>query len=74
MFHVSDGLYFDRLADGSVRICKKCGNVNVFDQNIDSNAWASIISSVSKGGEADLRYFAAKDFHNSEGQIKLEKV
>ena len=79
MFHVQDNLYVERLKDGSVRIFKtdnsKGPKVNkIFEQIIDSNSWCSIIATVSLGGESDLRWYSAIDFHNSIGQIKIINV
>lgn len=75
MFHAFDGLYFERLPDGSVRIVKtdgkhqpgQCAASEVVDMVLTSDTWASIISSVSAGGEEDYRWYLAKAFHESKG-------
>lgn len=61
MFHVSDGLYFERVAHdqghgiGAVRIVKKrdakLDSPIIFEQIIDADAWASVVSTVSSLGE-----------------------
>lgn len=75
MFHFRDGLSFGRLPDGSVLISKTepTGDVDIetFRVTIDPNGWASIIASVSKGGESNGRFFEANRFHQSEGEVKL---
>lgn len=43
----------------------------IFDQRIDPNAWASIISGVSIGGEVDGRFYAAEKWHRSEGPVDI---
>lgn len=41
---------------------------------IDSDSWASIVSSVSAGGEIDGRFYSAKQFHDSKGQIEIREL
>ena len=81
MFHYKESLYFGRKKDGSVRMVKfpssqeKWPNADAeryelkpeFDIVIDTNAWASIVSSVSVGGEDNGRFYIARKFH--EGLI-----
>lgn len=83
MFHLTDNLFFGRCPDGSVRVLKLPTAPKgypatsdeypdaIFDVVIDPSGWASIIATVSAGGEEDLRFFAAKDFHASKGQIAV---
>jgi len=70
MFHVSNGLYFKRLNDGSVLIVKKTDShpdsLIVFEQVIDADYWASIVTSVSTYNETALSFGAAKKFHAGE--------
>ena len=73
MFHVSDGLYFERLDDGSVRVSKqdsKNGEV-IFTNTMDADSWASVVSSMSKGGEIDNRFYSAREFHQSTGAVTV---
>lgn len=83
MFHVEKGLYFERVDrdspddKGHVRITKRESafpdSPVVFEVTLDADAWASIISTVSKGNEIDERFYAAQDFHASEGEIEIKK-
>lgn len=84
MFHVDDGLCFERIKDGGVRVVKYesgdgCSHGDpdtpmVFGQVIDADGWASIVSSMSKGGEIDNRFYSAKAFHESEGEVEIKAV
>lgn len=73
MFHWRDGLYFERAADGSVQIIKKqrSGDVEIqtFEVIIDADGWASIVASVSLGGEGHGRFYEAQRFHASTGAV-----
>jgi hypothetical protein len=71
MFHSSEGLFFQRATgDGAVRIIKTSdgrqpGQSNVIlDQTIPGGHWGSIIATVSKQGEENLRWYQAMDWHN----------
>lgn len=62
-FHWRDGYFFLRMPDCSVRLTK-------FDRHgvreqftVPPNEWASIVCSVSAGGEDRARWDAAQDFH-----------
>ncbi len=77
MFHVSNGLFFKREENGSVTILKTDGKEpandgsNVaFQETLDENVWCSAVATVSAGNEHDLRWYAAKEFHRSTGQIR----
>lgn len=84
MYHWRDGWYFGRTASGDVRILKFTKNPDIFpkpddihpnaavDLLVPSQEWASIVSSVSYGGEQDGRYFAALQFHQNTGTVKIE--
>ena len=75
MFHYHGGLSFGRLPDGSVLISKTelsgDAEIETFRAIIDANGWASIVASVSNGGEANGRFYEAQKFHESEGKVKL---
>ena len=78
MFHYRDGLSFGRLHDGSVVIVKTDRSTitdgeefEIFRIVIDPNNWASIVASVSKGGEEHGRFYQAQRFHASEGEVSL---
>ena len=84
-FHWSDGWFFSRQPDGSVtmehRVYENDRNelgerMYHYDVkvNIPADEWCSIIASVSAGGEVDYRWYAARDFHNSKGQIAIHQV
>lgn len=77
MFHVEDGLCFERMDNGDVRIIKRHDGHPSSDiilaQTIDADAWASVIATMSKGDEIDSRFYAAKAFHESEGEIEIKK-
>lgn len=63
MFHVSEGLYFGRLEDGSVQIVKE----GIMDVTLDAEGWCSVIAMVSgEGAETAERHMAAKKFHGVE--------
>ncbi len=74
MFHLTNGLYFERLDDGSVRIVKTDGpagpdddgSVIEFDITTDASGWASVVATVSAHGEEDGGWQRALDFHGAE--------
>jgi hypothetical protein len=78
VFHHRDGLYFERLADGSVRMFKRAtanpADPLLFEHIIPASEWPSIVSSVSAGGELDGRYAAAQVLHESLGQVEVLKA
>ena len=75
MFHYRDGLFFVRLEDGFVEIRKleRSGDTEIvlLSVRIDPDGWASIVAAMSKGGEEHGRFYEAKKFHESEGEVKL---
>lgn len=85
MFHWQNELFFGRRVDGSVRILKLPAVPSweqwpkaddeypeaLFDQTIDADSWASIVASVSAGGELFNRFYAAHDFHASTGEVRI---
>ena len=89
MFHWRNNIYFGRKADGSVRILafsvqpaewpqaddppSVLANT-YFDVSVDADSWESIIASVSAGGELFNRFYAARDFHESTGEIRITQT
>lgn len=67
MFHLTDGLYFERLPHGQVRILKRDGAADdapvLLNLIVDANAWASVIASMSYYGEEDYGFYRALNFH-----------
>lgn len=69
-FHWKDGWYFERLANGSVRIYHEekyvdpDSGVREYDVclDIDSDSWASILASVSARGETGETFREAVEF------------
>lgn len=75
MFHSKNGLFFEGLSDGSVRIRKtyderdiRADNV-VMDVTLSDAAWASVVCSVSEVGETNERWKSALEFHNNKGPV-----
>ena len=79
MFHQQNNLFFGRTKDGSVRILKlkepppewpkihfKYPETTILDVTIPAEHWASIVASVSSGGEENGRWYNALDFHKGE--------
>lgn len=70
MFHSQNGLYFERLKDGSVRIIKRKDAMQdaeiIADETLDANCWASIIATMSYYGEEDYGFYRATLFHQNE--------
>lgn len=67
MFHVKDGLFFERHADGAVRIMKRTDARDdapvLLDMVVDKHSWASVIATMSTHGEEHYGYFRALSFH-----------
>ncbi|HEV2521057.1 MAG TPA: hypothetical protein VGT24_01640 [Candidatus Acidoferrales bacterium] len=65
-FHWRDDIYFQRQDDGSVLVTS-FWQYNNYPQEkkwvIDKDSWASIVSSMSKGGETAESWQHVKDFH-----------
>jgi len=68
MFHLQDGLYFDRLEDGKVRILKKNADTDAveMDMVVDAAGWCSVIASMSYYGEEDCGFYRAEEFHQKK--------
>lgn len=58
-FHYRDGLCFYRQPDGAVRVEKDDQEV----ATIDAYSWASVVASMSAGGEDAQTYAQARDYH-----------
>lgn len=81
MFHVHNNLFFEKLPGGNVKVIKYPDDTTwsndlpsfprLFELLIDTSAWASIISSMSAGGEENGRYYSALDFHYSVGPVAI---
>lgn len=67
MFHLRDGLYFERLPDHQVRILKRESGHDdapaVFDITVDKDSWCSVIATMSYYGEEDSGFYRAGKFH-----------
>ena len=64
MFHAKDGLFFERLDDGAVRVTKKNPNdPALVDMVLDKDLWCSIISQVSFKPEDSEQHDKAESFH-----------
>ena len=76
MFHSHDSWYWERLADGGVRVVQKCRRFTVGmekpetlelqDHVLTAEAWASIVASVSARDETTETYHEALAFHSKE--------
>lgn len=72
-FHVKDNVFFERSEDGAVRVFKQLPNEDAptFEIQIEDGSWGSVISSMSEGGEGDLRWYSAMYFHKSTGPVRV---
>jgi len=66
-FHWKDGWYFKRLDGGAVRATHCDGQYITAQMTVPAPEWASIVCSVSNGGETGERWDAAQNFHGREG-------
>lgn len=68
--HHTGGLFFKREAEGAVRICQHAdaspGAALLLEVVIPANEWASLVASVSKGGETAESWRAALDLHEEK--------
>ncbi len=73
MFHSKDGLGFERLEDGSVRIIKADNVFNPkkidFEVILDSDAWVSVISFVCANAGTAEKHQEALSFHNLKKEV-----
>lgn len=65
-FHARDNWYFRREDDGSVRILAPDSLGPGAHQvvTLDADTWASVVASVSSGGETAETFHAAQRFHD----------
>lgn len=61
-FHAHDGWHFRRNEDGSVTIWPGVGD----EASFEPSEWASIVASVSVGGETSQAYHRALGLHSGE--------
>ena len=79
MFHVTDGLYFERLENGDVLMTvKESGHKDArilktvrIGASGSDYGWCSVVASMSKGDETGERFAAAQKFHESEGPVDV---
>ena len=69
MFHYKDGIFAERLEDGSVRIIKRetaHDDAKIVSELIfDPDGWCSIIATVSDTGETSEKWEEANKFHGN---------
>ena len=75
-FHSHSDWYWERLADGGVRVVQKLRRftvgmekpetIELQDHVLTAEAWASIVASVSARDETGETFRAALAFHNQE--------
>ncbi len=63
MFHARDGLYFERLPDGSVKIMVRPVTGASFETILPPDAWASVLASTSARGETLDTWNEARQYH-----------
>lgn len=70
MLYLNEGLYFENLPDGKVRILKRSGSQDdspvIFDHVLDANQWASVIATMSNYGEENGGFYRALNFHRGD--------
>lgn len=82
-FHTQKNLFFARGEGGTTITITKYrddatvwdiegGEKPIFTQTLDAATWCSVIASMSAGGEGDMRFFAAQEFHGSTGHISVQ--
>jgi hypothetical protein len=73
-FHWQDDIYFRRMEDGSVLVTSFWQYNNSPQERkwtISSDAWASIVSSISASGETSETWGQAKTFHNGARESSI---
>ena len=74
-FHSRDGLFFDRLSDGSVRILKtdgkrpEEGGKIEFDMTMDDGTWGSIVLTMSAFNERPNDWHKWMDHHHGRKDL-----
>ncbi len=70
-FHSHSKWHWERLPDGGVRVTHPeidpLSNERVTEHRLTANEWASIVASVSAGGEVAGRFYTALAFHSDKG-------
>lgn len=65
-FHAKDGLFFERGGDGSVVVSllpEDDRSLRTRRIELDAGTWASVVASVSAGGETYASFATAQAFH-----------
>lgn len=66
-YHARDGLYFERLPDGGVKVRMEPVNGAPAEVELSADAWASVVATVSaRGDTADTRN-EARRYHDRGG-------
>lgn len=68
-FHTHDGWHWDRDAEGNVVVTTPGGERHL----MSPHEWASVVASMSAGGEVDGRWYPALEFHESAGAVAVIK-
>lgn len=64
MYHLKDGLFFQRTANGGVLITKKnADGRSGYDIIVPASEWASVVAAVSARGENGQTHGDALDLH-----------
>ncbi len=63
MFHARDGLFFERQADGSVKVRLEKEHGLAFEVILPPDTWASAMASVSSRGETLETWNEARQYH-----------
>jgi hypothetical protein len=64
MYHARDGLFFERQADGSVKVRLEKDNGAAMEITLPADTWASAMASVSARGETLDTWNEARQYHN----------
>ena len=69
MFHVEDGLFFERLDDGAVRIQKRegplVGDKVLMDVIVSVDSWCSVVAHMGAKGDVGDRHDAVREMHGA---------
>lgn len=68
MFHLSNGFFFERQADGQIRVAyvKPKSNEPMAETIVSPEAWASVLATTSVRGESAETWQEARDFLAAE--------
>jgi hypothetical protein len=64
MMHTKDGLYFERVGQGDVRIVLEKDQYNKTEITLPADMWASVVATVSLRGEDATTWREALAQHN----------